>query len=90
MSTEEHDIEKLINDCFDNQDFEIQDAWLEDMSEKLDEFNKEPKRKFGFWIFLFGGVLLSSIAAGAYWYANSENLNKNTLDQDIFYSQLSC
>lgn len=69
MSTEK-DIEKRIKESFENQDFEIQDTWLQDMSDKLDDFNKEPKRKFGFWIFLLGGLLLSS-AAGAYWYAKN-------------------
>lgn len=70
MSTEQHDIEKRIKESFENHDFEIQDAWLEDLSTKLDDFNKEPKRKFGFWIFLLGGLLLGS-AVGGYWYANS-------------------
>lgn len=75
MKKLENDIEKRLKDSFENQDFEIQDAWLSDMSEKLDAFNEKPKRRFGFWLF-FGALLLGGVSS-AYFY-NNFNKGKNT------------
>lgn len=77
MSTA-HDIEKRIKENFENQDFEIQEAWLDDMSTKLDDLNKKPKRKFGIWIFLVGGILLTTVAT-VLWYENAMLSTKNSI-----------
>jgi len=71
----ENDIEKQLKDSFENQEFEIEDAWLNDMSEKLDAFNEKPKRRFGFWLF-FGALLLGGVSS-AYFYNNFTSKKNN-------------
>ena len=83
MKKLENDIEKRLKDSFENQEFEIEDAWLNDMSEKLDAFNEKPKRRFGFWLF-FGALLLGGVSS-AYFY-NNFTYKKNKTQQDVFES----
>jgi hypothetical protein len=51
-------IEDLLKDKLEQQEFDIQDKWMDEMSSMLDDYNDEPKSKKGFLFILTGLVLL--------------------------------
>jgi len=52
-------IENIFNDKLNTQEFEIKDAWLNDMSEKIDALNQgEKKKKKGFYYYIVAGLIL--------------------------------
>lgn len=51
-------IENLLKDKLNQQEFDIQDNWIDEMSSMLDDYNDEPKSKKGLFIILAGLALL--------------------------------
>ena len=71
-------IENLLKDKLNNQEFEIQENWLENMSSQIDDFNEmneEPKRKKGFIYLLLALLLIGGSVVGV--------LNKKTNQKNI-------
>lgn len=63
-------IEENIKQQLGSENFDLDAAWLDDMSSKLDQYNQKKKRRFGFW-WLFAGLGLS--ISGASYYLLSSN-----------------
>tara|TARA_B110000914_G_C15496214_1_gene463386 strand:+ start:65 stop:1792 length:1728 start_codon:yes stop_codon:yes gene_type:complete len=54
-------IENLLKDKLDQQEFDIQNNWMAEMSSMLDDYNEESKSKKGIFFILTGLVLLIGI-----------------------------
>ena len=79
MKDLDKDIENKLKEQFNQQDFDIQDAWLEDMSTVLDDYNKKDNKKFFFWLFV--GSILAVAASGFLWnnFYTSTNNNETVI-----------
>lgn len=74
----EKDIEKIIKQKFEGAEFNIEQAWMDDMSEQLDAFNeKRKKRRFFFWLFFFAGFVGLSIVGYAIFSGDSLEERRN-------------
>jgi len=83
----QNDIQKIFKDKLNQQEFDIQEDWLNDMSSKLDDLNDEPKDRKGVLYLLMGLALLISIIGG--WFIIEKNqitkenpIVKNTQSSD--------
>ncbi|MFK7783549.1 MAG: hypothetical protein AB8B56_00460 [Crocinitomicaceae bacterium] len=72
MSSNE-ELKDIIQDHFDNVDVGMEEAWRNDMSDRLDAFNKR-KRRGVIFFFTIGLLLFSSITLGAYFFSGKSEV----------------
>ena len=72
MSSNE-ELKDIIQDHFDNVDVGMEEAWRNDMSDRLDAFN-ERKRRGVIFFFTIGILLFSSITLGAYFFSGKSEV----------------
>jgi len=82
-------IEDLLKDKL-NQEFEYYDSDIDELSDILDEYNDEPKRKKGIFFIILAGLILFVSALGAIFSSSSiqkESKNNKTIIENTNFSE---
>lgn len=72
-------IEDLLKDKLEQQEFDIQDKWMDNMTSMLDDYNDKPKSKKGFLFILTGLVLLIGLIGMLFIVKNDKAFEKNDI-----------